>query len=78
MNYIKELVPNELLKEYGYTSLFDNMAFTIKQKNIKKIDKKFNKILKDINPFTKLNNISSIQEDLEKKYNFRCITWNRF
>jgi hypothetical protein len=41
------------------------MAFTIKQKNMKKIDKKFNKILKDINPFTKLNNISSTQEDLE-------------
>lgn len=71
MNYIKELVPNELLMEYGYTSLFDNMAFTIKQKNIKKIDKKFNKILKDMNPFTKLNNISSTQEDLEKKYNFK-------
>jgi broad specificity phosphatase PhoE len=71
VNYIKELVPNELLMEYGYTSLFDNMAFTIKQKNIKKIDKRFNKILKDMNPFTKLNNISSTQEDLEKKYNFK-------
>jgi broad specificity phosphatase PhoE len=71
MGFSKELIPNELLLEFGETSIFDDMTHKKTIIESKKIDKEFVKIEQELHPFIRLKKFKPIIDERCNKYKYK-------
>jgi broad specificity phosphatase PhoE len=84
LDFTKELIPDKLLLEDAEKSDLNKLTTKEILKLYKKLDKKFDIITKELNPFDKLKKYTLAEKNIAKKYNYEpnldevFVNYNKF